>query len=313
MSIDKDNKVSVIIPAYNKAELTRIAILSVLNQTYNNIEIIVIDDGSLDNTKEIVKNINDSRIKYFYKKNGGACSARNYGIKKSNGKFLAFLDCDDIYFNTKIEKSINALINNISYKFLYTEVKYINQKDHIIGYSKKFKNHPKSGWIGKKLILGSHNITNSTLVIYKECVDLVGDFDENIFIPADREYLIRLSTKFKALYLNKHLTGYRVGNETIFKNLDLAISEFNYVLNKYKNTNIIKNQNFFNKCKSNNLFNFAKLYASNNELIISKKLLIDSLKLNLFDRNTIKKIIFIILIFIMPNFIYSYFKKFKKN
>ena len=312
MTLTENNKVSVIIPAFNKADFTKRAVLSVINQTYTNIEIIVVDDGSIDNTKKTINDIKDDRIRYFYKNNGGVCSARNFGIKKSSGIFLAFLDCDDIYIDTKIEDSINALSKDTDLKFLYSEVLYIDFEDNIISKSKKFQNHPKSGWIGKKLILGNYNITNSTLVIHKQCVKEVGNFDENIFIPADREYLIRLSTRFQALHLDKHLTGYRVGNETIFKNLDTAIIEFEYVLKKYKNTQIIPNLNFYNNCRSNNLFNFAKLYASNNELVKSKNLLINSIKLNFFAINILKKIIFIILIYLMPNFIYLHFKKFKK-
>ena len=312
MITNKNNKVSVIIPAFNKADFTKRAVLSVVKQTYANIEIIIVDDGSVDNTKKLLTSINDDRIKYFYKNNGGACSARNYGIKKSNGNFLAFLDCDDIYVETKIEDSLNALKKNPSYKFLYSEVLYIDFDDNIISKSKNYQNHPKSGWIGKKLILGNYNITNSTLVTYRKCIEEVGGFDENIFIPADREYLIRLSTKFKALHLNKHLTGYRVGNETIFNNLDKALIEFEYVLKKYKNTSIISNLNFYNNCKSNNLYNFAKLYAANNQLSKSKKLLFNSLYLNFINSSSVKKIIFIILIYLIPSFVYSYFKKFKE-
>ena len=81
MITNKNNKVSVIIPAFNKADFTKRAVLSVIKQTYTNIEIIIVDDGSVDNTKKLLSSINDDRIKYFYKNNGGACSDRNYGIK----------------------------------------------------------------------------------------------------------------------------------------------------------------------------------------------------------------------------------------
>lgn len=91
-------KVSVIIPAYNKADLTVKTVQSVLSQTYVNIEIIVVDDGSTDNTREKLS-VYATKIKYFYKNNGGACSARNAGIRLANGRYIAFIDCDDLYQN----------------------------------------------------------------------------------------------------------------------------------------------------------------------------------------------------------------------
>ena len=114
-------KVSVIIPAYNKFEFTIEAIESVLNQSYKNIEIIVVDDGSTDNTSDI-KEIFKEKIIYKLKKNGGACSARNLGMKICTGDFIAHLDCDDIYTKDKIKNSINYLINNRAYGFIYTNV-----------------------------------------------------------------------------------------------------------------------------------------------------------------------------------------------
>src|ERR1051325_3457562 len=89
-------KVSVIIPAYNKAEYTRRTVESVLAQTYPNIEIIVVDDGSKDQTSQVMAEYGD-RITYIQKSNGGACSARNEGIRHAKGEFLTLLDCDDLY------------------------------------------------------------------------------------------------------------------------------------------------------------------------------------------------------------------------
>ena len=98
-------KVSVIIPAYNKAALTVKTVESVLNQTYKNIEIIVVDDGSTDDTRRFLLPY-DKEIKYIYKRNAGVCSARNVGIHLSTGEYIGLLDCDDMYLPQKIELSV---------------------------------------------------------------------------------------------------------------------------------------------------------------------------------------------------------------
>ena len=84
------------------------SLTSILNQTYKNIEIIVVDDGSTDNIKKIIYKINDNRIRYIkLKKNNGPSYARNFGIKKAKGEFISFQDSDDIYLKEKLEKQIN--------------------------------------------------------------------------------------------------------------------------------------------------------------------------------------------------------------
>ena len=113
--IQEKNKISIIIPTYNRANLITRSINSALNQTYNNIEVLIIDDGSTDNTKYEIDKIKDSRIRYIrLRKNKGASFARNIGIKKSFGQYITFQDSDDLYHNDKLEKQINNLIINKS-------------------------------------------------------------------------------------------------------------------------------------------------------------------------------------------------------
>jgi glycosyltransferase involved in cell wall biosynthesis len=103
-------KISVIIPCYNQAGFLKETCNSVLNQTYANWEVLLINDGSTDDTEIVAKEIcdNDERFKYFYKENGGLSSARNYGLDKMSGDYIQFLDSDDLLEFTKFEKSINS-------------------------------------------------------------------------------------------------------------------------------------------------------------------------------------------------------------
>src|SRR5437016_5344550 len=121
-------KVSVIIPAYNKAEYTRRTVESVLAQTYPNVEIIVVDDGSKDETSNVMAEYG-SRINYILKVNGGACSARNEGIRRATGEYVTFLDCDDLFYPEKLQKCVLHLEENSQFGFVYTAVHFIDEHD----------------------------------------------------------------------------------------------------------------------------------------------------------------------------------------
>ncbi|PPR53565.1 MAG: Chondroitin synthase [Alphaproteobacteria bacterium MarineAlpha5_Bin6] len=302
------NKVSIIIPAFNKYELTRITINSILNQTYKNIEIILVDDGSTDFTYKLKEEFNDS-IKYIYTKNNGASAARNIGILESKGDYLAFIDCDDIYEPEKIEKSIEVLKNNSSFDFIYSNVFFIDKKGNKINHDSYTQNHPGSGSIGKRILLSDFTITNSTLVLKKSCLNSVSGFDENIFIAADRDFILRLALKFKAFYIPQKLTGYRIGSGNTDKNLDVMLKEFLYLIDKNIHHITDKSKNFKNRCYSNVYYNFAKKYASSNNMMLAKKYFIKSLNLYFFNRYTLKILVAILLIYFMPNILQSYFKK----
>lgn len=106
--------VSIIVPIYNSGEILRSTLDSIICQTYRNVEILLVDDGSKDRSKEICLEYanSDARVKYFYKSNGGICSARNYGLEKSHGRYVYFADHDDLLDKRLIENSLNAILNS---------------------------------------------------------------------------------------------------------------------------------------------------------------------------------------------------------
>lgn len=113
--------ISIIMPSYNTAKYINESIRSVINQTYSNWELIIVDDCSSDNTDEIIKNINDDRIIYIKNKvNSGAAISRNKALKHAKGKWVAFLDSDDVWLPEKLEKQTKFMKKN-NYKFTYTD------------------------------------------------------------------------------------------------------------------------------------------------------------------------------------------------
>ena len=124
---------SVIIPTYNRATVINLAIDSVLKQSFTNWEIIIVDDGSTDNTRDVILSFGDPRIKYFFKENEERSIARNYGIKQSIGVYVCFLDSDDIYFSNHLNSLYSEIENqNFSIGLFHTEL-VIKQKGKIIG------------------------------------------------------------------------------------------------------------------------------------------------------------------------------------
>ena len=118
-------KFSIVVPVYNVEKYIRKCIESIITQTYQNFELIIVDDGSTDYSGKICdKYINKSNVKVFHKKNGGASSAINYGIKKSKGEYLMFIDGDDFLYDVNCLEELNKIINNsnvdiIQYKMIY--------------------------------------------------------------------------------------------------------------------------------------------------------------------------------------------------
>lgn len=117
----EDNLISIIMPAYNSSKYIKNAIVSVQKQTYSNWELIIVDDCSNDNTVEIVKSLEESRIRLFInERNSGAAISRNKALREAKGRWIAFLDSDDIWVSTKLEEQINFMLKN-GYDFTYTD------------------------------------------------------------------------------------------------------------------------------------------------------------------------------------------------
>jgi glycosyltransferase involved in cell wall biosynthesis len=225
--------VSVIIPTYNRANLIGRAIQSALDQTYRNIEIIIVDDASNDNTEEIVTkfhNINVVYIRHNCNKGGGA--ARNTGIKASNGQFIAFLDDDDEWLNDKLEKQVKTIMTLSSeWGGIYCGFHRITDKK--IKTIEVFKKgNLKTELLKEQLDIGS----SSTLLFIRKIILEIGLFDETFERNQDFELLIRFFRKYKLFSVKEPLVKIYTRNYNIPNGEMMAKVKYKY-LSKY-NTDI---------------------------------------------------------------------------
>ena len=230
----KNPTVSVIIPTYNRANLVAKAIKSVLSQTYQDFEIIVIDDGSTDNTEEIIRGFKDKRVKYIkkYKENKGSSVARNIGIKVARGKYIALLDSDDEWLPEKLDKQIKVIKNEFPEVGVVCSWSYnIDKKGNYI--SKRYL-PKKDGYIYEDL-LSTNPISVPTVLIKKECFNRVGLFDDLLNAQEDWDMWIRIAKYYRFALIKVPLVKYRLHPNQISKNLEVKIITANRILVKYAN------------------------------------------------------------------------------
>jgi glycosyltransferase involved in cell wall biosynthesis len=196
-------KFSVVIPTYNRAATITRAIESVLAQTYPYVEIILINDGSTDNTEELIKVYRD-RIKYISQHNRGSASARNRGISEATGDYIAFLDSDDLWFPKKLERVVVAIQNYPEVGLFYSDsnvldkngrLMWIYRSSHIIGNA-------------YQAFMESDFVSTSSVVVHRSCFDVVGVFSESLAGCEDWDMWIRLSRKFPCVHIPEVLSAF---------------------------------------------------------------------------------------------------------
>lgn len=208
-------EVSVIMPAYNAEFYIREAISSVIAQTFSNWELIIVDDGSTDKTSDIIaENCNqDHRIHYFYQENGKQGKARNLGISKAKGTYIAFLDTDDFWIPEKLEIQIKEI--NLQDVDLVFSDSYIFNDDNVSDRSRKMNtlNQIFKGEQALKLFLDGNRIPTLTVLAKKESIHLVNGFTEKKEIPLAEDYHLWLKMLINGCVFygsDKTLASYRV-------------------------------------------------------------------------------------------------------
>lgn len=208
------------------------SIESVLNQTYDDFELIIIDDGSTDGTEEVVHNFEDDRIRYIkHEENKGATEARNTGIKQSRGEFIAFQNSDDKWWPSKLEKQM-ACFNEISSSFgvVYTGMwrRSNGEKEYIPADGIK----QKEGHIEESLV-NQNFISDQMAVVRKECLEKVGYLDERLAPLDDWELWLRISTHYKFKYVNEPLVTAEIRSDSISRNSEDLVRARKLIVQKH--------------------------------------------------------------------------------
>ena len=201
-------KITVIIPVYNRPSLVQEALQSVLDQTYPNLEIIVVDDGSTDDTPLALQTFGD-QIRIIHQKNKGVSAARNTGIENSDGNWIAFLDSDDIWLPEKLSLQMQFFENHPDARICQTEEIWIKNGKRL--YPKK-KHKKKSGMIFENC-LPLCIVSPSAVMIHREMFEWVGTFDESLPACEDYDLWLRISCQYPIYLLDQPLIIKRGGHD----------------------------------------------------------------------------------------------------
>lgn len=206
---------SVVITVYNKAEFIKNTINSVLNQTFQDFEIIVVNDGSTDESKNIIESFNDNRIELITTENQGVSTARNKGIEVANANYIALLDGDDLWEKDFL-KFIKEAITKYSNVSIFSTALAHKYEYKIVPATYNFKQR-KTYEIRDffKSSLDHTILTSSSIVFKKNIIEKIGDFDTSIESGEDTDFWIRIGIHFKIVFINKILAYYNFVPESI--------------------------------------------------------------------------------------------------
>ncbi|MCV6608560.1 MAG: glycosyltransferase family 2 protein, partial [Campylobacterales bacterium] len=196
--------ISVVIPTLNRSQLVLEAVKSVLNQTVKPFEIIVVDDGSTDDTKEVLEDLN---IKYIYQENKGVSSARNRGIQEARGGWIAFLDSDDVWLENKLEEQILFHQNN-DFLISQTDESWVRDGQKV-NKTKKYKKQSGAIFFHS---LDVCSITPSSVIINKVIFEDIGLFDESLEVCEDYDLWLRITRLYPVGLIEKELIEKRAGH-----------------------------------------------------------------------------------------------------
>ncbi|MER3491205.1 MAG: glycosyl transferase family A [Mastigocladus sp. ERB_26_2] len=222
-------KVSVIIQAYNAMNYLPKILESVLKQTFTDFEVLIINDGSTDNIIEWASQITDPRVKLISQENQGQSAARNLGIVLARGDYLAFLDADNLWLPTKLEKQVNFLDKNPEVGLVNTWVALTDEHGKPTG--TVIKTHAE-GNVWKQIIECPTVICGSSPLVRSDCFEKVGLFDKKLSVSADWEMWIRIASRYSFAMIKEPLVFYRQYYNSQSKNCQKLLEDNSAVIEK---------------------------------------------------------------------------------
>jgi glycosyltransferase involved in cell wall biosynthesis len=210
--------VSVIVPAYNAEKTIVETIQSIQKQSFSDFEIIVIDDGSTDRTVEILQTLNEPRLKVFSYENGGLPVARNRGIARSTTPLLSFIDADDLWTPDKLASQVAALEAHPEAGAAYSWTAYIDAQSNFLYNGKPL---PFEGNIYPQLLLECFIANGSNILVRRECIEAVGEFDPTLKSTEDWDFYLRLAAKYPFALVPKYQILYRRSSGSMTAKVDV--------------------------------------------------------------------------------------------
>ena len=213
-------RISVVIPSYNHEKFIAAAIQSVLVQTYQDFEIIVVDDGSTDGSIEQIRKFSDPRIKLIlHKKNRGSAVAMRTGLERAIGEYIAVLSSDDVFLPKKFEKQVKVLDENPQYAAVFSYVELIDEYGHPFtnqnhSYYKKFeqRNRDRYQWLNYFFYHGNA-LCHPSVLIRKSCFDKIGMYDERFAQLPDFDFWVRFCLKYELYIIPEKLIKFRIQSD----------------------------------------------------------------------------------------------------
>lgn len=204
--------VSVITPTYNRARFLPDAVSGVLAQSFHDLELIIVDDGSEDDTRSRIDPfLSDERVRYFYQQNQGQSHARNYALRQATGNFIAFLDSDDLWCADKLERQLASFEAHPWVDIVHGDESIIDEDGAVTS----FKNMKRySGHISRYL-LADNSVSIATALVRRRCFDEMGGFDTSIGVADDYELWLRFSARYSFHYKPGIVASYRVMKDQI--------------------------------------------------------------------------------------------------
>ena len=221
--------VSVVIPAYNAMTYLPAAVDSVLKQTFSDFEVLIVDDGSTDQTAQWVTQLTDRRVKLISQPNQGAAAARNTGIAHAQGDYIAFLDADDLWEPSKLEKQVQRLEAQPQVGLVHTWTAFIDAEGQPTG---RIMTSHGEGQVWSQMVVYNLLRCGSTAMVRRECFERLGQFDRNLRYAEDWDMWLRIAKDYDFALVHEPLVFYREHANNKSKNYEGQLQSFCQILEK---------------------------------------------------------------------------------